>query len=109
MEPIEQKAEAFAMAILAKDQYNADRSPRPGPTGSGESTSMVSLAASNERSPPGAWNVRCKLYFFGDGVKYSEKVRAVSLGFQLKLKNIHGAARRMTISDTVKMITTIPQ
>ena len=51
--------------------------------------------------------VRCELYFFGDGAKSIEELRGVSLGFQLKPNNIHGAARRMTVSDAVKMITTI--
>ena len=97
------------MAESAVDRYNADRCPRAGPTSKGDSTSMASLAASNEGSPPGEWKVRCELYFFGDGVKSVGELRGVSLGLQLKLNNIHGAARRMTVSDTVKMITTIPQ
>ena len=97
------------MAESAVDRYNADRCPRAGPTSKGDSTSMASLAASNEGSPPGEWKVRCELYFFGDGVKSLGELRGVSLGLQLKLNNIHGAARRMTVSDTVKMITTISQ
>ena len=67
------RAQAFASAVLATVEYNADRSPRPRPTGTVESTFMASLTASNEGSLPGAWKVRCELYFFGDGVKSSEK------------------------------------
>ena len=66
------RAQAFASAVLATVEYNADRSPRPRPTGTVQSTFMASLTASNEGSLPGAWKVRCELYFFGDGVKSSE-------------------------------------
>ena len=66
------RAQAFASAVLATVEYNADRSPRPRPTGTVKSTFMASLTASNEGSLPGAWKVRCELYFFGDGVKSIE-------------------------------------
>ena len=104
------RVDAFVMAVSAIDQCNADRSPTTAPTTTGDSTSMASLAASNKGIRPDAWKVRCELYFFGDGVKSSEELRGVSLGFQLMLNSIiHCAARRMTVSDTVKMVTTIPE
>jgi hypothetical protein len=97
------------MAASAVEEYKAHKGPRTRRTKSVESTHMASLAAGNEGRPPVEWDVRCELYFFGDGVKSSQEMRGVSLGFQLKLNNIHGAARQMTVSDTVKMVTTIPE